>query len=68
MKLKLRKKKFIKQHDEIMDSNDENESEFEKSDEHGNFVSEEKFCKCYLKNSVKIDIKPQVYHKTTITL
>ncbi|GFX20969.1 hypothetical protein TNCV_80241 [Trichonephila clavipes] len=50
--------------DEILDSNDDNESKFEKNYEHETFESKGRFCKCSLRNFVKKDTKPQVYHKT----
>ncbi|GFV59514.1 hypothetical protein TNCV_4791321 [Trichonephila clavipes] len=54
--------------DEIMDINHDNESKFKKTDEHEKFESKERFCKCYLKNTVIKYMKPQVYHKTNSTL
>ncbi|GFX03585.1 hypothetical protein TNCV_4751701 [Trichonephila clavipes] len=54
--------------EEIMDINRDNESKFKESDEHETFRVERKAFKCYLKNSTKKDMKPQVYHKTHCTL
>ncbi|GFU92329.1 hypothetical protein TNCV_1339101 [Trichonephila clavipes] len=51
--------------EEIMVSNHNRKSKFEKSDKHEIFELKRKFCKYYLKNSIKNDIKTQVCkHKT----
>ncbi|GFW57965.1 hypothetical protein TNCV_1419121 [Trichonephila clavipes] len=53
-----------KEPDEIMDINQDSESKFEKSNEHGTI--ERRIFKFYLMNF--IDMKPQVYHKTHYAL
>ncbi|GFU86237.1 hypothetical protein TNCV_368931 [Trichonephila clavipes] len=46
---------------EIMDINPDCESQFENSDEPETFESKGKFFKCYLKSSIKKNIKPRAY-------
>ncbi|GFW48792.1 hypothetical protein TNCV_4243721 [Trichonephila clavipes] len=52
--------------DEIIHINHDNESKFDKSDEHKTFELKGKFSNATLKNSIKINMKPQVYHETHV--
>ncbi|GFU86118.1 hypothetical protein TNCV_3213091 [Trichonephila clavipes] len=59
MKLKLINQRV--EPGEIMDINPDSESQFENSDEPETFESKGKFFKCYLKSSIKKNIKPRAY-------